>query len=291
MFSGSIVALITPLQNGQVDYDAIKALVEWQIAEGSSGIVACGSTGESHLLTAAEYEKIVATCVAAAVGRVPVIAGAGCIGTAETLEQIKQAEKAGAEALLVVTPAFVRPSQAGLFEHYKKLSESTALPIILYDNPGRAGVSLADDTIYKLAQFKNIVGLKDASGITERPIDHRLHLGNDFALLCGDQIIAAAYFAGGGDGCISMPANVAPRLCAELHNAWQVQDLVLFQKISQKLHPLNKAMCIESNPLPIKYAVSKLGKCCNELRSPLMPISKESERIVDKAMEIAGVNK
>ena len=289
MFYGSIVALITPFKNGQVDFDSIKKLVEWHISEGTEGIVPCGSTGESYLLTPEEYQQVIETCVKTASKRVPIIAGTGCISTADTIKRTKQAEKAGADAALIVTSAYIKPSQNGLFDHYKTVSESTSLPIILYDMPGRTHVKLEDETIYKLAKLKNVVGFKDGTSILDRPIGNRINLDDDFTLLSGEDLTAVAYLAGGGNGVISVTANVAPKLCSQLQKAWKDQNLTLVNQITQKLHQLNKSMFIESNPCPVKYAVSKLGKCHNELRSPLSPISKESEMIVDKAMQVAGI--
>lgn len=290
-FYGSIVALVTPFKKGQVDFDAFQQLVEWHVASGTHGLVPCGTTGETPTLTTEEHKKIVKACVEAARGRVPVIAGAGSNATATAIDLARFAEKSGADGILVVTPYYNKPSQEGMYQHFKAVNDAQGLPIILYNVPGRTGVEISVDTITRLGALKRVAGIKDASMDLSRPLQLRNNLGDDFIQLSGEDGTVAAYLAQGGHGCISVTANVAPKLCADLHNAWNKKDWKKFTAIRDQLMPLHKNLFIESNPAPAKYAVSLLGRCRDELRLPLLPVSKESRAAIAAAMKQAGVKK
>lgn len=290
-FQGSIVALVTPFKKGQVDFDAFQQLVEWHVASGTHGLVPCGTTGETPTLSLEEHKKLVRACVEAARGRVPVIAGAGSNATAAAIDLARAAEKSGADGILVVTPYYNKPSQEGMYQHYKAIHDAQGLPIILYNVPGRTGVELSVETTVRLAALKRVAGIKDASVDLSRPLQLRHALGDDFIQLSGEDATVAAYLAQGGHGCISVTANVAPKACADLHNAWNKKDYKTFARIRDQLMPLHKNMFIETNPAPAKYAVSLLGRCRDELRLPLLPVSKESRAKIAAAMKQAGIRK
>jgi 4-hydroxy-tetrahydrodipicolinate synthase len=290
-FHGSIVALVTPFKKGKVDYDAFQHLVEWHVASGTHGLVPCGTTGETPTLSSDEHKKLITACVEAARGRVPVIAGAGSNATDKTIDLAKSAEKSGAEGILVVTPYYNKPTQEGLYQHYKAVNDAQGLPIILYNVPGRTGVELSVDTTVRLAGLKRVVGIKDASVDLSRPLQMRHALGDDFILLSGEDATVAAYLAQGGHGCISVTANVAPKICAELHNAWAKKDWKAFERVRDILLPLHRDLFAEPNPAPGKYCVSKLGKCNDELRLPLLSVTPGTRSKLDAAMEHAGLYK
>lgn len=289
MFKGSIVALITPFVNDQIDESAFIKLLNWQIQEGTDAIVVCGSTGESLTTSADEQARLIKLAVATVAGRVPVIAGTAAIDTAQTIYLTQQAERLGANGALIVTPPYIKPSQEGLYQHYKAIAEATKLPIILYNNPGRAAINIELETVERLAGIKNIVALKDATPVLDRTTHLRRSLGNDFILLSGEDSTAASYLAQGGDGCISVTANVAPRLCKALQQAWVDRDLDAFAKVRDQLHPLNKSLFIETNPCPVKYAVSLLGFCQPELRAPLMTVNENSQKQLRETMQQLGL--
>src|SRR5271155_1888813 len=242
MFSGSLVALITPFRNGEVEETAFQELVAWQIGQGTHGFVPCGTTGESPALHDNEHRRVIALCVEAAKGKVPVIAGTGTNSTDHTIALTRQAKEAGADAALIVCPYYNKPTQEGLFHHFKAVHDAVALPIIIYNIPGRSAVDMTNATMARLAKLPNIVGVKDATNDLARPLRMRVDIGDDFSLLSGEDGTAVAYLAQGGDGCISVTANVAPALCSAMHEAWQKGDVATVRKINQRLIPLHDAL-------------------------------------------------
>lgn len=289
MFSGSIVALLTPFRDGKLDEKAFQDLVEWQIREGTNGLVPCGTTGESPTLSHEEHDRIVALCIEAAAGRVPVIAGAGSNSTAEAIRLGQAAKKAGADALLVVTPYYNKPSQEGLYRHFAAIHDQVDLPIVIYNIPPRSVIDMSVDTMARLAKLKNIVGVKDATADLARPLRTRVEIGPDFCQLSGEDATATAFLAQGGVGCISVTANVAPKLCAEMQAAWKKGDLATMATIRDRLMPLHHAMFVETSPAPVKYAASLLNKCTDEVRLPLVPCSPAGRTAVEAAMRSTGL--
>ncbi|MSO92087.1 MAG: 4-hydroxy-tetrahydrodipicolinate synthase [Rhodospirillales bacterium] len=289
MFKGSYVAIITPFKNDKVDEAAFKALVEWHIAEGTNGLVPCGTTGESPTLSHPEHERVTEMCVEVAKGRVPVIAGTGSNSTDEAISLTKHAKKAGADAVLVVTPYYNKPTQEGLYRHYKALHEAADIPIIIYNIPGRSIVDMSVETMARLAQLPNIVGVKDATNDLTRPFSTRLHIKKEFSMLSGEDGTALAFRAGGGHGCISVTANVAPRMCRQMHDAWDAGDAKKAIALQDRLFPVHMAMFCETSPGPVKYAASLLGKCSDELRLPLCEIAAASKQKVRTALVGAGL--
>ncbi len=289
MFKGSIVALITPFRNGVVDDKAFQNLIEWQIAEGTHGLVPCGTTGESPTLSHAEHMRVTELCVEAAKGRVPVIAGTGSNSTEEAIDVAQHAKKAGADAQLVVAPYYNKPTQEGLYRHYKAMADAVDLPIIVYNIPGRSIVDISVATMARLAKLPGIVGVKDATADLVRPLQTRISIGPDFCILSGEDATAVALLAQGGDGCISVTANVAPKACAAMHEAWQAGDLAAVRKYNEMLMPLHDALFCESSPGPVKYAAGLLGLCADELRLPLCEIADSSKRAVEEAMAATGL--
>lgn len=289
MFKGSIVALITPFREESFDEQAYRALIEWHLEEGTDGFVPCGTTGESPTLTHDEHRRAVESCIAAVAGRAPVIAGTGSNATAEAIALTQHAEKAGADAALVVTPYYNKPGQEGLYQHYKAIHDATNLPIIIYNIPGRCVIDMSVETMARLAELPRIVGVKDATADLTRPIRTRLAIGSDFCQLSGEDATVLPFLAAGGHGCISVSANVAPGPCARLHKAWRDGDIAKASAISDALSPLHAAMFCESNPVPVKYAVSRLGRCQPEARMPLQRISAASMALVERTMRAAGL--
>jgi 4-hydroxy-tetrahydrodipicolinate synthase len=290
MFTGSITALITPFKNGDVDWKAFEKFVEWQIAEGSHGVVPCGTTGESPTLSHDEHKKIVERCVQIVAGRVPVIAGTGSNNTREALDLTVHAKQAGADAALIVTPYYNKPTQDGLYAHYKTLAQAVDLPIIIYNIPGRSVIDMSIDTMCRLAEIKNIVGVKDATGDLARPLNLRQRLGDTFIQLSGEDATATAFYAQGGHGCISVTSNIAPRLCADLYNAWKKGDMPAMASIRDRLAPIHKALFTETSPAPVKYAASRLGFGSDDVRLPLVPASPACRAQVDDAIKTAGLS-
>jgi len=291
MFKGSITALITPfLTNGEIDWKAFDNFVEWQIDQGSHGVVPCGTTGESPTLTHTEHKQIVKRCVEIVNKRIPVIAGTGSNNTAEALELTQEAKDDGADAALVVTPYYNKPTQDGLYAHYKKLNDEVDIPIIIYNIPGRSVVDMSNETLTRLSELKNIVGLKDATADLARPLDLRHMIGDDFCQLSGEDGTVTAFLAQGGHGCISVTSNITPKLCAELHNAWQANNMNEVARIRDLLAPIHKSLFVESSPAPVKYAASQLGLCDNQIRLPLVKATKECQNIVDQALKYAGLS-
>lgn len=288
MFKGSITALITPFQNGEIDWKSFDNLVEWQIEQGTHGLVPCGTTGESPTLSHDEHNKIVKRCIEIVAGRIPVIAGSGSNSTAEAIELTTKAKDDGADAALIVTPYYNKPTQDGLFEHYKTLAK-IGIPIIIYNIPGRSVVDMSNETLARLAEISNIVGVKDATADLARPLAIRNLIGEDFCQLSGEDATATGYLAQGGHGCISVSSNVAPALCSEQHEAWQNGDLKTMASCRDALAPLHSALFVESSPAPVKYAASQLGLCSDEVRMPLVKASDNCRKIVDHAIEFAGL--
>lgn len=289
MFRGSIVALVTPFAQGRVDEEAYVKLINWQIEQGTHGIAACVSTGESFSMSLDEQARVIELAVQTVAGRVPVLAGTSAITTGHCIQLTQQAERLGADAVLIVTPPYIKPSQNGLYEHYAAVAEATKLPIILYNNPARTVVNIELETVERLARISNIIGLKDACPELDRTTHLRRSLGQDFLLLSGEDATAAGYLAHGGDGCISVTANVAPRLCADLQKAWSSRDWDTFARIRDQLHPLNKSMFFETNPCPVKYAVSLLGFCSPEMRAPLQVVNENTQKRLQSIMKELGL--
>ncbi|MGQ0662007.1 MAG: 4-hydroxy-tetrahydrodipicolinate synthase [Pseudomonadota bacterium] len=289
MFKGSNVALITPFKNRKVDEMGFQDFVDWQVRQGTHGLVPCGTTGESPTLSHAEHMRVVELCIEAAHGRVPVIAGTGSNSTEEAIALTRHAKMAGADAALVVTPYYNKPTQEGLYLHYRAIAAAVDLPILIYNIPGRCAVDMSLDTMARLAALPNIVGVKDATLDLARPLKTRLKLGPKFCQLSGEDPTVVAYLAQGGHGCISVTANVAPKLCAALHNAWQNSDMKTVWKQRDRLMPVHEALFAETNPAPVKYAASLLGKCRPETRLPLSPLSPATKDKVKAALTGAGL--
>ncbi|MBI1180757.1 MAG: 4-hydroxy-tetrahydrodipicolinate synthase [Alphaproteobacteria bacterium] len=289
MFRGSITALITPFKDGEVDQEAFQAFVEWQIDEGSHGLVPTGTTGESPTLSHAEHRRVVELCIEAAAGRVPVIAGTGSNSTAEAISLTRHAREAGADAALVVTPYYNKPTQEGLYQHFKAIAEAVDIPILIYNIPGRSVINMSVETMARLALFPNIVGVKDATGDLTRPSLQRWKCGKDFCQLSGEDGIALGFNAHGGQGCISVAANVAPRLCAEFQEATLSGDFAKALAIQDRLMPLHQALFVETNPGPAKHAASLLGRCRDEVRLPLVPVGEATRELLRAAMDHAGL--
>lgn len=289
MFQGSIPALITPFSGGKVDEGAFQAFVEWQVEEGSHALVPCGTTGESATLSFEEHVRVVRLCVEAAAGKVPIVAGAGSNNTAHAIELAHACKRAGAEAVLVVAPYYSRPSQEGLFAHFKAINDAVDIPIVVYNIPGRTAVDICVETLARLAALPNVVGLKDATGDMARVTRSRALCGDGFALLSGDDLSALGFSAYGGRGCISVTANVAPRMCAQLHEAALQGDYLAARAIDAKLAALHKALFVEPSPAPAKYAASLLGKCEEEVRLPLLKCTDSGKAAVRAAMAEAGL--
>ncbi len=289
MFHGSIVALITPFRNGSIDEAALQSLVEWHVDQGTHGLVPVGTTGESPTLSHAEHQRVVELVIEAAAGRLPVIAGAGSNSTTEAVSLARHAKTAGADGVLVVTPYYNKPTQDGLYAHFKAIHDAADLPLVIYNIPGRSVVDMSVDTMAALAGLPNVVGVKDATCDLGRPLHTRLACGAEFCQLSGEDITALAFLANGGDGCISVTANVAPRACAEMQEAWQRGDAREALAIHLRLTPLHKALFLETSPAPVKYAVARLGKCAPDVRLPLVPPKAPTREAVDAAMVVAGL--
>lgn len=290
MLRGSITALVTPFIDGVLDEKAFSALVDWQIREGTHGLVPVGTTGESPTVTHEEHRRVIEICVEVADKRVPVVAGAGSNSTAEAVSLARFAEDVGADAILTVVPYYNRPGQEGLFQHFSVVAGAVGIPVILYSVPGRTMVDLTVETIARLRDaHDNIIGVKDATANMERASMQRARLGNDFILLSGEDMTALGFNAHGGQGCISVTANVAPRLCSQFQNACQQGNYAQALAIQDKLVHLHKNLFIEPNPQGVKYAASKLNLCRNEFRLPLVPVAKSTEQAIDSALAHAGL--
>ena len=289
MIQGSIPALVTPFKNGELDLDTLKKLVDWQIEQGSTGLVPVGTTGESPTLSHEEHEAVVEAVVKFTAGRVPVIAGAGSNNTVEGIRLIQHAERVGADAALVVTPYYNKPTQAGMIAHYTALHDCCTLPIIIYNIPGRSVVDMQPDTMGKLAQLPRIIGVKDATGKIERVSMQRAACGPDFIQLSGEDATALGFNAHGGTGCISVTANVAPKLCAEFQAATLAGDYRKALEYQDRLMPLHEAIFIEPGLAGAKYGLSLLGRCSDEVRLPLVGLTDGTKAKIKAAMEHAGI--
>jgi 4-hydroxy-tetrahydrodipicolinate synthase len=288
-FRGSFTALVTPFKNGAVDENAFRSLVDWQVAEGTRGLVPVGTTGESPTLSHEEHKLVVEWCVGQAKGRVPVVAGAGSNSTREAVELSQHAEQAGANAVLVVTPYYNKPTQEGLYQHYKAISDSIGIPIIIYNIPSRSVIDMSVDTMKRLFALRNIAGVKDATASMVRVSQQRAELGEDFNQLSGEDATALGFMAHGGHGCISVTSNVAPRLCAEFQSACLRGDYRAALMLQDKLMPVHTALFLETNPAPVKYALSLLGRCAETVRQPLVAITEKTKAAVRDAMVHAGL--
>jgi 4-hydroxy-tetrahydrodipicolinate synthase len=289
MFKGSLTALITPFKNGKVDEKSFQSFVDWQIAEGTDALVPCGTTGESPTLSHEEHNRVIELCIEAARGRVPVIAGAGSNCTEEAISLTRHAKKAGAAATLHVVPYYNKPTQEGMYQHFKAINDAVDLPIIIYNIPGRVVVDMSVETMARLAKLPNVVGVKDSTNDVTRVTRTRLAIGERFCQLTGEDANVAGFLMQGGHGCISVTANIAPSLCAKLHDAWAARDLDTMSAVRDRLAPLHDAMFCETNPAPVKYAASLLGKCAGDLRLPMVEISETSRQRVQTAMRSAGL--
>ena len=290
MFKGSCVAIITPMRDdGTVDEKKLEAFVDWQIREGTQGLVPCGTTGESPTLSHAEHKRVVEITIAVAAGRVPVMAGAGSNSTAEAIDFAQHAQKAGADGILVVTPYYNKPTQEGMFLHFSAIADSANIPMYIYNIPPRSVIDMSVETMARLAKHKNIVGVKDATANLARPMHTRIACGEDFIQLSGEDHTALAFNAAGGHGCISVTANVAPRLCAEMQKAWAEGRMADANAIQQRLFPLHDALFSETSPGPVKYAASLLGLTAEICRLPLAPPGAATNARVRAAMQHAGI--
>ncbi|MBF5095680.1 4-hydroxy-tetrahydrodipicolinate synthase [Azospirillum sp. INR13] len=289
MFHGSIVALLTPFKGGKVDEKAFQSFVEWQVAQGTHGLVPCGTTGESPTLSHEEHNRVVELCIEAAGGKVPVMAGTGSNSTDEAIALTRHAKQAGAQAALVVTPYYNKPSQEGLYQHFKAIHDAADLPIFIYNIPGRSVVDMSVATMARLAKLPNIVGVKDATADLSRPSRLLQEVGPDFIQLSGEDATALAFNAQGGVGCISVTANVAPALCSAMQTAWAKGDLKEAFRLRDVLSPLHDSMFVETSPAPVKFAASLLGLGSDEVRLPLVPASDTARAAVRGAMTKAGL--
>jgi 4-hydroxy-tetrahydrodipicolinate synthase len=288
MFSGSYVALVTPFRDGAVDLDTLRALVDWHVKQGTHGLVPVGTTGESPTLTHAEHDLVVSTVVGAAAGRIPVIAGAGSNSTREAVRLVSAAKAAGADAALVVTPYYNKPTQAGLIAHFMAVAECD-LPIVIYNIPSRSVIDMQPETMGELARHPNIVGVKDATGDLARVSAQRITCGKEFVQLSGEDATAHGFNAQGGRGCISVTANVAPALCAQLQEATLAGDFARALEVADRLMPLHQAIFAEPGVVGAKYAMSRLGLCREDVRRPLLPMSDGPRARVDAALAHAGL--
>ena len=290
MFSGSIPALVTPFRDGALDEDAFRKLVAWQVDNGSAALVPCGTTGESPTLSHEEHMRITELCIEVSAGRVPVIAGAGSNSTTEAVMLASHAQKAGADAVLVVTPYYNKPNQDGMFAHFKAVHDAVSIPLVLYNIPGRSIVDLSLDTMVRLAELPRVAGVKDATGDIARVSDYLDRIGPDFCQLSGNDESALAHFAQGGSGCISVTANVAPRLCADFQSALADGDLARARELNARLHPLHRAMFADTSPGPCKYALSRVHAwMTDEVRLPVVGCNEAARKQVDDALARLGL--
>jgi len=289
IFHSSYTALLTPFKDNKVDYEGYKKLIDFQIENGTHGLVPVGTTGESPTLSHDEHKKLVEVCIEQSNGRVPVIAGAGSNSTAEAVDLVKHACSAGADGLLIVTPYYNKPTQSGLLAHYNELIKNSNKPIIIYDIPGRSVIKMSDETMALLAENDLIVGVKDATADLARPTRLQNIIGDDFIQLSGEDATALAYLAAGGHGCISVTANIAPKLLSRMHNAWKQGDISTAQEINKKLMPLHDALFCETSPGPLKYAASLMGICSSEARLPIVDIEESSKLNVKNALKKADL--
>ena len=285
MFFGSIPAVITPFEKNKVDYISLTKIVNFLIENGSNGLVPCGTTGESPTLSHEEHKKIIEETIRVTDKRIPIIAGTGSNNTQEAIEYTAHAEKSGAQAALIVTPYYNKPTQEGLFKHYETIADKTNIPIIIYNIPGRSVVDMSIDTMVKLSKIKNIVGVKDATNDLFRPLLTKNFINSDFCFLSGEDGTALAFLAQGGHGCISVTANIAPKLCSNMHKEWREGNIKKCQEINLSLSKLHHSLFVESSPGPVKYAASLLNLCTSETRLPLTDITKETKNKVKECLK------
>ena len=288
MFAGSFVALTTPFKDGKVDETAFRSFIEWQITEGSDGLVPCGTTGESPTLSHEEHQKVTEICIEVTDGRIPVIAGAGSNSTEEAISLAQHAKTAGADAVLVVTPYYNKPTQAGLFAHYKAINDNAKIPIIIYNIPGRSIIDMSVETMADLSKLDYIVGVKDATAQLDRPILTTLACGKDFCQLSGEDGTAIPHLAAGGHGCISVTGNILPRQCSEMQKAWAEGNIKKAMELQELLMPVHAAMFCETSPGPVKYAAELLGLFSSEARLPITEIADDSKVVVKEALKKVG---
>ncbi|PPR27902.1 MAG: 4-hydroxy-tetrahydrodipicolinate synthase [Alphaproteobacteria bacterium MarineAlpha10_Bin1] len=291
MLEGYVTALITPMRDGEVDEEAFRAFVEWQIAEGVSGLLPCGTTGESPTLSHDEHRRVTEICIDVAKGRVPVLAGTGSNSTAEAIELTRHAKMAGADAALLVMPYYNKPSQEGMYQHFKAIQDAVALPQYIYNIPGRSVVNMSVETMARLAQLPNIVGVKDATADLTRPTLTRMAIAGDFNQMSGEDGTAIGFFAQGGHGCISVTSNIAPRACAEFFTAWKTGDTSKALELHTRLMPLHDVLFCESSPIPVKYAAYMLGKCGPEMRLPMCAPADASKQRIETVLRDLGMLK
>ena len=289
MLKGSIVALATPFLGEKVDEKAFQELVDWQINQGTNGLLPVGTTGESPTLSHEEHKRVVEMCIDISSKRVPVLAGAGSNSTDEAIALAKHAKGAGADAILVVTPYYNKPTQGGLFAHFKAIHDQVDIPIVVYNIPGRSVVDINQGTLVKIAELPNVIGIKDATSNISRVSSTRLILGSDFCQLSGEDATALAFMAHGGHGCISVTANVAPKLCSQFYEAWFNNDPVTALSINDKLMPLHISLFLETSPSPVKFALSLLGKSSEDVRLPLVKLNDKTKQKIEAAMRSAGL--
>jgi len=288
-FRGSFTALVTPFDNGSLDEKAFRDLVDWQISEGTNGLVPVGTTGESPTLSHEEHRQVVEWCIEQSNGRVPIVAGSGSNSTKEAIELSQHAEKAGADAVLIVTPYYNKPTQEGLYQHFKAINDAIGIPIIIYNIPVRSVIDMSVETMARLFELENIAGVKDATANVVRVSQQRAAMGEGFNQLSGEDATALGFMAHGGHGCISVTSNVAPRLCAEFQDACLKGDYSTALRLQDKLMPLHSALFIETNPAPVKYALSVLGKCADTVRLPMVRLAEKTKTAVREAMVHAGL--
>lgn len=286
---GLLTALVTPFRGGQVDEKAFERFVDWQIKEGVNGVVVCGTTGESPTLSETEQDRLLEIAVEVTARRVPVVMGTGSFDTADVIRRTQQAEKLGADCALVVTPYYNKPSQEGLFQHFKAVHDSAEMPILLYNIPPRCVVDILPPTMQRLAQLPRIIGVKDATGDLTRPVRTRLDCGADFAVFSGDDMLASAFLAQGAVGCISVTGNIAPKLCTQMQDAWRAGDMPRFNQLRDVLMPLHQAMFLDTNPTPVKYAASLLGFMSDEMRLPMVPCQPAVKTQIAEILQQVGL--
>jgi 4-hydroxy-tetrahydrodipicolinate synthase len=284
MFQGSIPALITPFHNGEIDEDAFRKFIDWQIEQGSEALVPCGTTGESSTLSHEEHKQVIRICVEEAAKRVPVIAGTGSNSTKEAIELAEVAKKVGADAVLSVAPYYNKPTQEGLYQHFKAIHDAVDIPIVLYNIPPRSGVDISLETMVRLAELPRIVGVKDATHDLARPVQVLNRIGPDFCQLSGDDATSLAFLAQGGSGCISVTANVVPKMSSEIQLAWRSGDITTAQRLNSAMQPLCEVIFAEASPGPIKYAAKLLGLCLAEVRLPIVEPRDETKHKLEQAL-------
>ncbi len=289
MIKGSIIPIITPFRDGNVDEKAFRSHIDWLIEQGSHGLVPCGTTGESATLSHTEHKRVTEICIEQAARRVPVYAGAGSNSTREAIDFSKHAKEAGADGLLIVAPYYNKPTQEGLYQHFKAINDAVDLPMIVYNIPGRVVVDIQVPTMKRIAELDHVEGVKDSTGDVSRISDQRLACGKDFIQLCGDDALALGMGAHGAVGCVSVTANIAPKLCSAFQNAMAAGDFVKALDMHDKLMPLHRALFCETSPAPVKYAASLMGLCSEEMRLPMVPISPASREKVRAAMIQVGI--